>query len=218
MRTYDADDAILEPLRGSGIELNIVITNGYLECLAKEPNKAYEWVLNHIYKYPDVDLKYISVSKEVNPASSVSAVYAPYVLPAMRNVLQRSLPIWVREPGQGHHHRRHGHPRSLVPAREHRVPRRGEAVHEADCGVYGENRGEGVSPEKSRASCLQVSILEACARDRTRLLDGSEVLELCRRGCCMRRLNVVGMSRVVSGGKFAQPRKVRDTATILKSL
>ncbi|KAL1533713.1 glucan endo-1,3-beta-glucosidase-like [Salvia divinorum] len=86
MRTYDADAAILEPLRGSGIELNVVITNGYLECLAKEPNKAYEWVRDHVHNYPDVDLRYISVGNEVNPADSATAVYAPFVLPAMRNV------------------------------------------------------------------------------------------------------------------------------------
>ncbi|KAG6390600.1 hypothetical protein SASPL_148338 [Salvia splendens] len=86
MRTYDPDNAILDALRGSGIELNVAITNQYIECLANDANSANDWVRNHVINYPDVNLKYISVGNKVSPADSATSRFTRFVLPAMRNV------------------------------------------------------------------------------------------------------------------------------------
>ncbi|XP_057793510.1 glucan endo-1,3-beta-glucosidase-like [Salvia miltiorrhiza] len=86
MRTYDPDNAILDALRGSGIELNVVITNQYIQRIAADANAANDWVRDHVLNFPDVDLKYISVGNEVSPADGATSRYAQFVLPAMRNI------------------------------------------------------------------------------------------------------------------------------------
>lgn len=86
MRTYDPDHAILDALRGSGIELNVAITNQYLQYLAASQSNADDWVRDHVNNYPDVNFKYISVGNEVSPANGDTSRYAQFVLPAMTNV------------------------------------------------------------------------------------------------------------------------------------
>lgn len=88
MRTYDPDSAVLDALRGSGIELNIVITNQFLENLARSQFNANAWVRDRVLAFPDVDYKYISVGNEVSPADGDTARYVPFVLPAMRNIFR----------------------------------------------------------------------------------------------------------------------------------
>ncbi|KAH6832029.1 hypothetical protein C2S53_008069 [Perilla frutescens var. hirtella] len=86
MRTYDPDQAILDALRGSGIELNVAITNQYLEYLASSQANANNWVQDHVRSFPDVNFKYISVGNEVSPTNGGTSRYTQFVLPAMRNV------------------------------------------------------------------------------------------------------------------------------------
>ncbi|XP_047964137.1 glucan endo-1,3-beta-glucosidase-like [Salvia hispanica] len=86
MRTYDPDNAILDALRGSGIELTVAITNQFIQRLADDANDANAWVRDHVLNYPDVNLRSISVGNEVSPADPATSRYARFVLPAMRNV------------------------------------------------------------------------------------------------------------------------------------
>ncbi|KAL4560379.1 hypothetical protein LXL04_032529 [Taraxacum kok-saghyz] len=84
MRIYDPDQATLQALKGTNIELIIGVPNDALQSL-NDQGTANTWVSNNIVNYPDVNFKYIAVGNEVDPNNG-DAQYVNFVLPAMRNV------------------------------------------------------------------------------------------------------------------------------------
>ncbi|XP_059650676.1 glucan endo-1,3-beta-glucosidase-like [Cornus florida] len=86
MRIYDPNQATLQALRGSNIELILDVPNGKLQELASDASAATQWVQMNVQAYsPDVKFRYISVGNEVDP-NTENAQYVPFVLPAMKNV------------------------------------------------------------------------------------------------------------------------------------
>ncbi|GJZ11705.1 glucan endo-1,3-beta-glucosidase-like protein [Tanacetum coccineum] len=84
MRIYDPNQATLQALGGTNIELILDVPNASLQELA-DPNGAASWVRNNILNYPDVKFRYISVGNEVDPDTD-SGQFLSFVLPAMQNV------------------------------------------------------------------------------------------------------------------------------------
>ncbi|KAL7616978.1 hypothetical protein Lser_V15G01901 [Lactuca serriola] len=84
MRIYDPDQATLQALKGTNIELMIGVPNDALQSL-NDQGAANTWVRNNIQNYPDVRFKYIAVGNEVDPNNGNSQ-YVNFVLQAMRNV------------------------------------------------------------------------------------------------------------------------------------
>ncbi|KAI3826104.1 hypothetical protein L1987_00147 [Smallanthus sonchifolius] len=84
MRIYDPNQATLDALRSTGIELMIGVPNDALQSLT-DKNNANTWVRDHIQRYPSVNFKYIAVGNEVDPDKETRR-YMDFVLPAMRNV------------------------------------------------------------------------------------------------------------------------------------
>ncbi|KAK8550684.1 hypothetical protein V6N13_119196 [Hibiscus sabdariffa] len=82
MRLYDPDQATLQALGGTGIELILGVANGDLQSLAT-PTAANAWVQNNILAFsPAVKFLYIAVGNEIKPTEPD----AQFVLPAMQNV------------------------------------------------------------------------------------------------------------------------------------
>ncbi|XP_017238890.1 glucan endo-1,3-beta-glucosidase [Daucus carota subsp. sativus] len=85
MRLYHPDQAALQALRGTDIEVILDVPNPDLQSL-QDPAAAKTWVQNNIQSYtPGVNFRYIAVGNEVDPSTGNSQ-YVNYVLPAMRNV------------------------------------------------------------------------------------------------------------------------------------
>ncbi|XP_059649658.1 glucan endo-1,3-beta-glucosidase-like [Cornus florida] len=83
MRIYDPNQATLQALRGSNIELILDVPNSDLQALASD---ASTWVQTNVKAYsPDVKFRYISVGNEVDPNNG-NAPYVQFVLPAMKNI------------------------------------------------------------------------------------------------------------------------------------
>ncbi|XP_058107232.1 glucan endo-1,3-beta-glucosidase-like [Magnolia sinica] len=82
MRIYGPDQAVLEALRGSNIELIVGVPNEELRDMATNPSYAHTWLDRHIRPYwPAVRFKYIAVGNEVIPGPN-----AQYILNALQNM------------------------------------------------------------------------------------------------------------------------------------
>nr|BAC66186.1 beta-1,3-glucanase [Fragaria x ananassa] len=82
MRIYEPNQATLEALRGSNIELMVTILNNNLQALT-DAAAATDWVQKNVQPYSaDVKFKYIAVGNEVHP----DAAEAQYLLPAIQNI------------------------------------------------------------------------------------------------------------------------------------
>ncbi|XP_004505798.1 glucan endo-1,3-beta-glucosidase-like [Cicer arietinum] len=83
MRIYNPDQATLEALRRSNIELVIGVPNEDMQSISNDVSSATSWVQNNIINYSnDVIFRYIVVGNEINPNDPTSQ----FVLPAMQNI------------------------------------------------------------------------------------------------------------------------------------
>lgn len=80
MRLYAPDQAALQAVGGTGIQVVVGAPNDVLSNLAASPAAAASWVRNNIQAYPSVSFRYICVGNEVAGGATQNLV------PAMENV------------------------------------------------------------------------------------------------------------------------------------
>ncbi|KAF5800755.1 putative glycosidase [Helianthus annuus] len=83
MRLYDPNQAALQALSGSNIEVMVGVPNSELSYVAASRDNSFDWVWNNIMTYPDVKFRYISVGNEVKPSDGT---LAPLVYSALTNI------------------------------------------------------------------------------------------------------------------------------------
>ncbi|KAF2289094.1 hypothetical protein GH714_028884 [Hevea brasiliensis] len=86
MRIYDPNQAALQALRGSNIQLMLGVPNSDLQSLTN-PSNANSWIQRNVRAFwPSVRFRYIAVGNEISPMNGGTASLAKFVLPAMRNI------------------------------------------------------------------------------------------------------------------------------------
>ncbi|KAI3693603.1 hypothetical protein L1987_76550 [Smallanthus sonchifolius] len=83
MRLYDPNQAALQALSGSNIEVMVGVSNSDLQYVAASRDNSFDWVWKNIMSYPGVKFRYIAVGNEVKPSD---ATLAPLVHPALTNI------------------------------------------------------------------------------------------------------------------------------------
>ncbi|XP_031478453.1 glucan endo-1,3-beta-glucosidase-like isoform X3 [Nymphaea colorata] len=81
VRLFEPNQAALQALGNSGIEVNLAVPNTELQNIANDPSAAGSWVATNIQAYPAVTFGSITVGSELIPGSQ-----AQLVLPAMQNI------------------------------------------------------------------------------------------------------------------------------------
>ena len=83
MRIFDTNQATLQALKGSNIEVIVGVVNDDLQGLATSPAAANTWVQTNIIPYvPDVKISYIAAGNEIKPSDPL----AQYVELAIHNL------------------------------------------------------------------------------------------------------------------------------------
>ncbi|KAL6888305.1 hypothetical protein ACP4OV_009331 [Aristida adscensionis] len=85
VKIYDAEHAVLDAFRGSGLNLVVAIPNGLVKDMAADPAKATDWVTQNVQPYyPSTRIVGVTVGNEV--LGGQDAALAAALLPAVVNV------------------------------------------------------------------------------------------------------------------------------------